>query len=194
MDFIWLCGFHTAPRHQYHPELYILYQPFTARKRSTHHLECTLVFKTRLGDTSNFCGDTDTLVLDFWWYILWLSKPEFAALFALGGDERVTRSLRFTSDATPADFLAASSGSVNAPQNMPVGKSWTEYLKNSFHEFHLVEMTMPQVYPLNVAPILYFLIGRWNNKFGHFHQFQTFTAIFWRLFIWIPFNPAKETA
>ena len=27
---------------------------------------------------------TDTPVLDFWWRLLWVSKPEWAALFALG--------------------------------------------------------------------------------------------------------------
>ena len=34
---------------------------------------------------SHFCGDTDTPVLDFWWHLLWVSKPEWAALFKLGG-------------------------------------------------------------------------------------------------------------
>ena len=32
----------------------------------------------------SFCGATDTLVFDFWWRLLWGSKPEWAALFALG--------------------------------------------------------------------------------------------------------------
>ena len=46
---------------------------------------------------SPFCGATDTPVLDFWWHLLWVSKPEWAALFALGGGIHVTRSLKFTS-------------------------------------------------------------------------------------------------
>ena len=31
-------------------------------------------------DISPFCGATDTPVLDFWWHLLWVSKPEWAAL------------------------------------------------------------------------------------------------------------------
>ena len=31
-----------------------------------------------------FCGATDNPVLDFWWCLLWDSKPEWAALFTLG--------------------------------------------------------------------------------------------------------------
>ena len=40
----------------------------------------------------NFCGATDTPVLDFWWHLLWVSKPEWEALFTLGGGICVTRS------------------------------------------------------------------------------------------------------
>ena len=35
------------------------------------------------GDISPFCGATDTPVLEFWWRLLWVSKPGWAALFAL---------------------------------------------------------------------------------------------------------------
>ena len=56
----------------------------------------TSFFKKFLEDISPFCGATDTPVLDFWWCLLWVSKPEWAALFVLGGGVRVTRSLRFT--------------------------------------------------------------------------------------------------
>ena len=31
-----------------------------------------------------FYEATDTPVLNFWWRLLWVSKPEWAALFALG--------------------------------------------------------------------------------------------------------------
>ena len=41
-------------------------------------------------------------------HLLWVSKPEWAALFALGRGIRVTCSLRFTSGATPANLLVAS--------------------------------------------------------------------------------------
>ena len=40
-------------------------------------------------DMSPFCGATDTRILDFWWH-LWISKPEWAALFTLGGGVHVT--------------------------------------------------------------------------------------------------------
>ena len=56
---------------------------------------------------SPFCGPTDTPVLDFWWH-LWISKPEWAALFALGRGVCITHSLRFTSGVTPANLLVAS--------------------------------------------------------------------------------------
>ena len=43
-------------------------------------------------------GATDTPVLDFWEHLLWVSKPEWATLFTLGGGVRVL--LRFTSIVT----------------------------------------------------------------------------------------------
>ena len=46
-----------------------------------------------------------TPVLDFCWRLLWVSKLEWAALFALGGGVRDVCSLRYTSSATPADLL-----------------------------------------------------------------------------------------
>ena len=57
---------------------------------------------------SPFFGATDTPILDFWWRLLWVSKPEWAALFKLGRGIHVTCSLRFTSGVTPADLLVAS--------------------------------------------------------------------------------------
>ena len=65
-------------------------------------------FKKNLEDISPFCGATDTPVLDFWWCLLWVSKPEWAVLFMLSRGIHVTHSLRFTSGATPADLLATS--------------------------------------------------------------------------------------
>ena len=32
------------------------------------------------GATDTPIGDTDAPVLDFWWRLLWVSKPEWAAL------------------------------------------------------------------------------------------------------------------
>ena len=57
---------------------------------------------------SPFCGAIDTPILDFWWRLLSVSKPEWAALFALGGGICDIRSLRFTSGVTPVDLLVAS--------------------------------------------------------------------------------------
>ena len=56
----------------------------------------------------SFYGSTDTPVLDFWWCLLWVSKPERAALFTLGGGICDVHSLRFTSGAIPTNLLTAS--------------------------------------------------------------------------------------
>ena len=59
-------------------------------------------------DISPFCGTTDIPVLDFWWCLLWVSKPEWAALFAHGRGVHVTCSPRFTSGVIPANLLVVS--------------------------------------------------------------------------------------
>ena len=51
------------------------------------------------------CGATNTPVLGFCLCLVWISKPEWAALFTLGTGVCVTHSLKFTSGATPADLL-----------------------------------------------------------------------------------------
>ena len=54
-----------------------------------------------------FCGATDThfgLLMMF----LWVSRPEWSALFTLGRGVCVTCSLIFPSAATPAELLVAS--------------------------------------------------------------------------------------
>ena len=60
-----------------------------------------------LEDTSPLCGATKTPVLDFWWCLLWVSKPEWAAFFVLGEGVCYTFP-RFVSGVTPADLLVAS--------------------------------------------------------------------------------------
>ena len=65
-------------------------------------------FTKKLEDMSNFCGATDTPVLDFWWCLFWVSKPAWAALFTLGRGVHVTHFLRFTSCVTPADLFVES--------------------------------------------------------------------------------------
>ena len=51
---------------------------------------------------------TDTPVLDFWWHLLWVSKPEWAVLLALGKGVHVIYSPRFTSGMTHANLLVGS--------------------------------------------------------------------------------------
>ena len=55
-------------------------------------------------DTS-FYWTTIIPVLDFWWCLLWVLKPEWAALFTLGWGICDVCSVKFTSGATPADHL-----------------------------------------------------------------------------------------
>ena len=61
-----------------------------------------------LGNISPFCRATDTPVLDFWYCLHWVSKPEWTpslcSSLSTWGDEF----LRFTSSTTPADLLVAS--------------------------------------------------------------------------------------
>ena len=54
------------------------------------------IFKRIFWDISPFCGATDTPVLDFWWCLVWVLKPEWAAWFAPGRGICAC-SLRFTS-------------------------------------------------------------------------------------------------
>ena len=65
-------------------------------QRSTH----LPIFFLHFQDTSPFCGATDTLVLDFWWCLPWVSKPvpclcAFSPVY--------NGFLRFTSGATSAN-------------------------------------------------------------------------------------------
>ena len=56
----------------------------------------------------SFCRATDIPILDFWWHLLCVSKPEWAALFTLGRGLCDVHSLRLTSGVTPVDLLMAS--------------------------------------------------------------------------------------
>ena len=53
-------------------------------------------------------GTTDAPVLNFWWCLLWVSKPEWETLFALGWGICDIHSLRFTSGVTPLPMYMAS--------------------------------------------------------------------------------------
>ena len=60
------------------------------------------------GGHKSFYGATDTPVLDFWCCLFSVSKPEWAALFALGSCIHDVCSPRFTSGASPSDLKTAS--------------------------------------------------------------------------------------
>ena len=66
-----------------------------------------VVFFLKIGGHKSFCGATDTPILDFWWCLPWVSKPEQAALFTLGRGIHVKHSLRFTFSVTPANLLVS---------------------------------------------------------------------------------------
>ena len=65
---------------------------------------CASNFYKVFGGHMSFFGATGTPVLDFWWHLLWVSKPEWVlpySLFCRG--ECNVHSLRSTSGATLAD-------------------------------------------------------------------------------------------
>ena len=59
-------------------------------------------------DISPFCGAADIPVLDLQWHLPWVSNPWLILLHASALSPVCNRFLRFTSGATPADFLVAS--------------------------------------------------------------------------------------
>ena len=63
---------------------------------------------------SPFFGATDTPVLDFWRSLPWVSKPGWIPHLHASLPAH-NRCLRFTSGATPADFLAASMAASHVP-------------------------------------------------------------------------------
>ena len=90
--------------------------------------------KRFLEDISPFCGATDITVLDFWWCLLWVSKPEWVTLFALGGGIYVTWPLRFTSGVIPADLLVASMAAEPLPSiYLQAGISGAQNWDVSYH-------------------------------------------------------------
>ena len=71
-----------------------------------------LLFQKNIGWHLTFFGMTDTPVLAFWWCVLWVSKPEWAALFTLGRGVHVTYSMKSASGVTPTDHLTAGIAAV----------------------------------------------------------------------------------
>ena len=99
---------------------------------------------------SPFCGATDTPVLDFWWCLLWVSKPEWAALFKLGRGVHITRYLRFTSGVTPANLLAASMAAK--PSLLHTCKALVGLKTGSYHAAaHSVRSGRPDALPTELS-------------------------------------------
>ena len=77
----------------------------------------------------SICGATDTPVLDFWWYLLWVSKPEWVLPYSHLAEAYVIyiHSLRFTSGATPLPYYNASI----AASRLPTYLKYNLYSSNS---------------------------------------------------------------
>ena len=98
---------------------YRLHTLVSQRARIKYGVEFQFYFcKKYLEYISPFRGATDTPVLDFWRCLLWVSKPEWAALFALGGGIGDVHSLKFTSGVTPPNLLAANMAADRFPTCM----------------------------------------------------------------------------
>ena len=70
------------------------------------------------GGHLSFFGATGTLVLVFWWRLLWVSKPEWVLLYLYCGGECNVHSLRSTSGATYANLLTAGLLPVLSPHTV----------------------------------------------------------------------------
>ena len=101
---------------------------------------------------SPFCGATDTPILDFWWRLLWVSKPEWVLPYSslVEAYVYVTCSLRFTSGTTPADLSAAS---MAAKQSLPhTCKALVGLETGSYHAAaHSVRSGRPDALPTELS-------------------------------------------
>ena len=82
------------------------------------------LLKKKLEDISPFCGATNTLILDFWWHLPWVSKQGgFPHLCASSPVHN--RFLRFTSGATPANCIEVSMATkpflIHVPADVSAG-------------------------------------------------------------------------
>ena len=104
-DFSWCTWLSEDPKNWLCtcPYFFLLCEYYSYQMR-----EWKLFLKLFLEDITSFYAATDTPVLDFWWHLLQVSKPVWAALFMLGRGICVTCSPRFISGVTPTDLLAAS--------------------------------------------------------------------------------------
>ena len=125
-------------------------------------------FKKNLGGhRSPFCGATDTPILDFWWHLLWVSKPPWAVLFVFGRCVNVTCSLKFTSSMTPADLLVASMATEPFSSTyLQGGNGGTQNLRSLMPATHSVRPGTQMPYQLSYGtPDPYFLLTEKNCPF-----------------------------
>ena len=103
--------------------LFILY--FMSISWSTCTLTIVNISIIFLEDISPFHGATYAPVLNFWWCLLWVLKPELAAIYMLGGGICVIHSLRFTSTVTPPNLLVTSTAAEPFSSTcIPVSRHW----------------------------------------------------------------------
>ena len=97
----------------------------------------------------SFFGATGTPVLDFWWRLLWVSKPEWVLPYSLFLRRRMSCTFpRFTSGATLADLLALVH-SRSLPTCMCRGGTWLGFARTEDERATIVPATrliMTQTY------------------------------------------------
>ena len=101
-------------------------------------------------------------VLDFWWCLLSVSKPEWVALFALGGGVHDVCSLRFTSGVTPADLLVASMAAKSFSSTYlwtSIGGTWDQDLSHCYLTVW-VQANAPTNWAMPVRHAQYTLLSR----------------------------------
>ena len=137
------------------------YQYFFAQKWIQPEWWRQCFFKKCLGEhRSPFCWVTDTPILNFSWHILWVSKPQWAALFVFGRCVYVTCSLKFTSSMTPADLMVASMATEPFSSTyLQVGNGGTQNLGSLMPATHSVRPGRQMLYQLSYGtPDPYFLL------------------------------------
>ena len=95
---------------------------WTRMRLKTH--QPPFFLNTILEDISPFCGATDTPVLDFWWYLLSVLKPEWVPLFIFSGGIPVICCLRFYLQCDTCWPLGGQHGSQVILFYVPASRHW----------------------------------------------------------------------
>ena len=121
-----------------------------------------------------FCGATDIPVLDFWWHLLWVSKPEWAAIYMLGRGIHFTCSLRFNDSCQP---LGCQYGSWTDLLHIPVTRHWGDWMGYLLHHGQMLYWLSYASW-LSIEIISFFenikqLFTSWDfSKYSH-HTYRT---------------------